>query len=317
MKAFTMKQKFPVLLSLAIALFAGCSKPQEKAEAKPEAKTEKRDENIVTLTKENLKNIELKTELVATGNLGMILKAVGRVSANLNKTAKVTTTLEGRLVKLNFDLNDRVRAGEVVGLIETPELLGRPLELKAPIDGVIVERKATPGELVDKSKEIYTISDPTNLWVIAEIKERDISAVKVGQDATFTVLSYGQERFQGKVALIGNQVEEQTRTLEVRINVENVDGRLKPGMFADIEITTTILENVLLVPDSALQTDGETPVVFVALDGNKFEKRPVKIGEERDGRAQVLNGLKLGEKVVTEGSFILKSEMLKGELGEE
>ena len=101
--------------------------------------------------------------------------------------------------------------------------------------------------------------------------------------------------------MIGNQVETASRTLEIRIAVDNADGRLKPGMFADVEITTTMLENVLLISDSALQTDGDNQIVFVALDGNKFEKRVVK----------------LGEKVVTEGSFILKSEMLKSELGGE
>ena len=97
----------------------------------------------------------------------------------------------------------------------------------------------------------------------------------------------------------------------------NSDGRLKAGMFADIEIVTTVLNNVLLIPDDALQTDGENQIVFVALDGNKFEKRVVKLGLEQQGRVQVLEGVKAGEKIVTQGSFILKSEMLKAELGEE
>jgi len=170
---------------------------------------------------------------------------------------------------------------------------------------------------VDKAKEIYTISDPTQLWAIAEVKERDIAAVKVGQDATFAALAYPDEKFHGKVILIGNQVESGSRTIEVRIAVDNADGRLKPGMFADVEIVTTILDNVLLIPDSALQTDGEEQIVFVALDGNKFEKRIVKLGLEQAGRVQILDGVKAGENIVTEGSFILKSEMLKGQLGEE
>jgi cobalt-zinc-cadmium efflux system membrane fusion protein len=259
----------------------------------------------------------LKIEPATLNSLGTTLKAAGRISANLNKTAKVTSTFEGRLVKLNFDLNDRVKSGEVLALVESPELLGKQLEIKAPIDGVIIERKATTGELVDKAKEIYTISDPTQLWVIAEIKERDIAAVKSGQDATFTVLAYPQEKFQGKVVLVGNQVEAGSRTLEVRIAVDNADGRLKPGMFADVEVITTILENVLLIPDSALQTDGDSEIVFVALDGNKFEKRVVNLGLEQAGQVQILDGVKVGEKVVTDGSFILKSEMLKGQLGEE
>jgi len=299
---------------MLLAGLAGCARKEAPVEGRPESAHE---QNVVTLTQENREHMTLKVEPAAPGNLGMTLKTAGRVTANLNKTARVTPTLEGRLTRLNFDLNDRVKAGDVLALVESPELLGKPLELKAPIDGLIIERPATIGELVDRSKEVYTISDPAQLWAIAEIKERDIAAVKVGQEAAFSVLSYPQEKFHGKVVLIGNQVEAASRTLEVRIDVDNSDGRLKPGMFADVEITTTILENVLLIPDSALQTDGENQVVFVALDGDKFEKRTVSLGEERLGRVQVVDGLKPGERVVTEGSFILKSEMLKGELGEE
>ncbi len=299
---------------LAVGL-AGCGQKAEPvAETKPEAK---HDDNIVTLTPENLKHVTLKTETATLSSLGTTLKAAGRISANLNKTAKVTSTFEGRLTKLNFDLNDRVKAGDVMAFVESPELLGRQLEIKAPIEGVIIDRKATRGELVDKAKEIYTISDPTQLWAIAEVKERDIAAVKVDQDATFAALAYPEEKFRGKVVLIGNQVESGSRTIEVRIAVDNADGRLKPGMFADVEIVTTILDNVLLIPDSALQTDGEEQIVFVALDDNKFEKRIVKLGLEQTGRVQILSGVKAAEKVVTEGSFILKSEMLKGQLGEE
>lgn len=311
-----MKKLTPCLL-LWIAL-AGCGKQEAATEMKPEAAPEaKHDENIVTLTQENLKNVTLKTVPAQLSNLGMTLKAAGRISANLNKTAKVTPTLEGRLIKLNFDLNDRVQAGDVVALVESPELLGKALELKASIDGVIIERAAMAGELVDKSKVIYTISDPTQLWAIAEVKERDIAAVKLGQDAAFTTLAFPDEKFHGKVVLIGNQVETGSRTLEVRIAVDNADGRLKPGMFADVEIVTTILDHVLLIPDSALETDGENQIIFVALDGNKFEKRVVKLGLEQSGRVQILDGVKAGENIVTTGGFILKSEMLKDQLGEE
>lgn len=302
-----------LIAALALAALAGCKKgTEEKA-----ASVESHEGNIVNLTKENLQHVEIKTESVALGSIETTLKAAGRVTENSNKTAKVVSTLEGRLMKLNFDLNDPVKANDVLGLVQVPELLGKPLELKAPIDGVIVDRKSTPGEMVGKDKEIYTISDPANLWVIAEIKERDIGAVKIGQDATFTVLAYPGETFRGKVVRTGNQVEAQSRTLEVRIEVDNSDGRLKPGMFADVEIITTILRDVIVIRDTAVQTDEDRQVVFVALEGNKFEKRQVKLGMEQRGRAQVLEGLKAGESVVTDGGFILKSEMLKGELGEE
>jgi membrane fusion protein, heavy metal efflux system len=205
----------------------------------------------------------------------------------------------------------------VLGLVQTPELLGKPLELRAPIDGVITERKRTVGELVGEETEIYTISDPADLWVIAEIKERDIGAIEVGQDASFTVLAYPDQRFHGKVVLLGNRVEAEPRTMEVRIEVHNAGGRLKPGMFADVEIVTMIWPDTLLMPDAALQTEGGEQIVFVALGDRRFEKRVVKTGMEQRGRVAVLEGVQQGENVVTEGSFILKSEMLKGELGEE
>src|SRR5215471_3054332 len=174
---------------IALALFAcalvACSKGNDE-----EKSSEKHEENVVTLTKEQLQHVEIKIEPVALGSIETALRAAGRVTENQNKTAKISSTLEGRLIKVNVDLNDKVKTGDVLALVQTPELLGKPLELKAPIDGVIIDRKTAPGELVSKEKEIYTISDPTDLWVIAEVKERDIGAVKVGQDATFAVLAY-------------------------------------------------------------------------------------------------------------------------------
>jgi cobalt-zinc-cadmium efflux system membrane fusion protein len=152
---------------------------------------------------------------------------------------------------------------------------------------------------------------------VAEVKERDIAAVHLGEEAAFTVLAYPNEIFRGKVVRVGNRVESASRTLDVRIAARNEDGRLKPGMFADVEMATTAVKDTLIIPDKALQSDADGQIVFVARDGAKFEKRPLKIGLEQHSRVQVLEGLKEGEKVVTEGSFILKSEMLKGELGEE
>lgn len=305
-----------VFLLTALTLVS-CSKKQREPEEKAEKKEQKHEENIVALKKENLEHVTIKIEPVRRGDLETTLKAAGRVSLNTNKTAKVASTLEGRLIKLNFDVNDPVKAGDVMALIQTPELLGRPLEVKAPIDGIVIERKSTTGELIGKETEIYTISDPADLWIIAEVKERDIGVVKEGQAARFFVLAYPDGQFEGRVVRVGNRLEEKSRTLEVRIETNNTDRRLKPGMFADVEITTTVIGNVLLISDSALQSDEGNQIVFVALDATRFEKRVIKTGREQRGTVEVAEGLKEGEKVVTDGSFILKSEMMKGELGEE
>jgi len=226
---FTMK-RFLLVPILASAL-AGCGQPDSPPEQPSQAASEaKPEENLVTLTKENLQYVRIQTETARLDNLGMALKTPGRISANWNKTARITSTLEGRVTRLNFDLTDRVKAGEVMALAESPELLGKPLELKAPMDGVVIERLATMGDLVDRAKPVYTISDLAQLWAIAEVKERDIAAVKLAQDATFTTLAYPEEKFHGKVVRISDEVEPGPRTLEVRIAVDNADGRLDPGL---------------------------------------------------------------------------------------
>ena len=297
----------------ALMTVSSCSKkeaaPASGAEPKP-------PENVVALSVANLANMEIKSEVAKLGSLKTKLAVAGRVSENANKTAKVVSTMEGRLIKLNYDLNDRVKAGEVIALVQTPELLGRLLEVKAPIDGVITERKSTAGELVTKDTQIYVISEPAELWVLAAIKERDIGQVEVGQEATFTVLSYPDRKFRGTVVRIGNSLDPQSRTLEVRIETRNDEGKLKPGMFADVEITTTVVSGALLIPNAAVQKVGEEQVVFVPIGQNKFEKRAVKLGAEEGDDVQVLSGLKAGEKIVTEGSFVLKSQMLKGEMAD-
>ena len=307
-----MKSLLTTLTLVTALALAGCTK--KEAEAEKEKTEEKHDDKFITLTKEQLENVVIKTEAAAMGDLDVTLKAAGRVSPNMNKTAKVASTLDGRIAKLNADINDPVKTGDVLALVQTPELIGKPLELKAPIDGVVTERNQAVGELVDKTGAVYVISDPADLWVLAEIKERDIAAVKLGQDATFAVIAYPEDTFRGKVVRLGNKVEEQSRTVEVRIEVHNADGRLKPGMFADVAIVTSVTKDVLVISDKALQSVEDGQIVFVELEPGKFEKRIVKLGLEQHGRVQVIEGLKAGEKVVADGSFVLKSELLKSEM---
>ena len=311
----SMRKELLGLVFLVLTL-SGCEKKEKAGETEAGQKP-KSDQSTVYLSKAGLKNMDLQTEEAKTGSLDQKLKVPGRISPDLNHTAKVSATLEGRILKLNQDLGDKVSAGAEMGLLETPELLDKPLVLKAPIGGMVSGKTGTVGELVSKGQEIYVLSDPRHLWLIGEVKEKDVSFVHAGQKVSFTVLSYPEKIFQGKIARVGNAVEVDSRTFEIRAEVESLDGKLKPGMFADIEVTTEVLRNALLISDAALQTEGDDQIAFVALDSMRFEKRVVKIGHEQGGRVQVLDGIKAGEKVVTEGSFTLKSEMLKSELGEE
>lgn len=301
-----------------LVLMAGCgSKSDSEAEEGVEPEESVAPSDTVRLSEESLRQVEIEIVPVTRGSLNMTLRTPGRISFNLNVTAKVTSTFEGRIRQMNHDVGAVVRPGDVMALVDSPELINRPLELKAPVGGEVIERHGTVGEAVDRARELYTISDLKQVWAVAEIKEKDIASVRVGDSATVRVTAYPRAVFEGKIALIGNEVEERTRTVEARIEVDNRVGKLKPGMFADVEIVMRVLEDVLIVPDDALQTLDDQQIIFVATSPNTFVKRTVKVGLDQNGHAEILEGIQEGEQVVGKGSFLLKSELLKGELGEE
>jgi cobalt-zinc-cadmium efflux system membrane fusion protein len=206
--------------------------------------------------------------------------------------------------------------GEVVNL-EDEDAIRSQVAINAPLSGTMIERHVTLGEVVEPVKTLFTIADLTTLWGIADIPEKDLSKIKKGLTTEVSVSSYTEKRFIGKIAYISDTIDPSTRTIKVRVNVDNTLGRLKPEMFASFRIMTEETEKILTVPVSAVQREGEKSIVFVSHQGKGFEKRAVELGREVQGYYQVVSGLKPGEKVVTKGAFTLKSETLKGQMEEE
>ncbi|HJZ04371.1 MAG TPA: efflux RND transporter periplasmic adaptor subunit, partial [Patescibacteria group bacterium] len=128
---------------------------------------------------------------------------------------------------------------------------------------------------------------------------------------------YPDEVFEGTVTYIGDQIDPSTRTVKVRTEVDNSLGKLKPEMFANFLITTEIVSDILAIPEEAVQTNGNKKIVFIDKGNGGFEKREVSLGRQVDSFYEVVYGVKAGERIVTKGSFLLKSEAQKGELGEE
>ena len=213
----------------------------------------------------------------------------------------------------------------------------------APFKGRIVERMVTAGEVVDTSTKLFKLIDLSTVWVWANIYEKDIGKIKIGQAAYITVTPYPDKVFTGKITYISDVIDPATRIVKVRVELENPPtppftkggqgGLLKPEMFATVKIAVGQVLS-LAVPESAVQRDGENTIVFVALPslspfvrgslegveeghGGEFEKRVVTLGPEVDGYHQVISGLNEGERIVTKGAFILKSESLKGLMEEE
>jgi len=189
--------------------------------------------------------------------------------------------------------------------------------LTAPFDGTIIEQHTVLGELITPENNAYTIVDLTHLWIQLDVYEKDLRHVGRGKPVDVAVDAYPGEKFTGEVTYVSDVLDESTRTARARVEIENPDGRLKPGMFASALISTPAEgEDALTVPASAVQQVRGKPAVFVRSGEGVFEAREITAGREAGGYVEVLDGVSPGEEVVTEGGFYLKSLMLREEMGD-
>lgn len=192
------------------------------------------------------------------------------------------------------------------------------LPVRSPIGGIITEKHAIVGELSDPSKSLYTVADLSSVWVMVDINEKDLAKVRKGQAATVTIGAFPDLRFRGRINHIADMVDQTTRTVKARIEVANPGRKLKPEMFATVELALPAdAPPVVAVPEDALQDLDGKKVVFVAENEAEFAVRPVQTGRAAVGMVEIVSGLKEGERYAVKGSFILKSEVKKGEMTDE
>ncbi len=189
--------------------------------------------------------------------------------------------------------------------------------LRAPFSGVVTYYDVAEGEVVSTTDRLLTITDISTVWVLADVYEQDLAYVSVGKTVTIKVASYPTESFRGRVTYISDVIEPSTRTAKVRCVVANPGNRLKLEMFATVHIPTGRKRNVLAVPASAIQRISGRPAVFVQVSPTQFRKREIETGAEAGRWVEVLSGLRPGDRVVTQGSFYLKSALLRELIGGE
>ena len=190
--------------------------------------------------------------------------------------------------------------------------------LSAPFGGTVIERHITIGELIDPNETPYTIADLTNVWVLLDIYEKDLARVHIGDDVRIAVEAYPREGFGGKVTYLSSLLDPATRTAQARVEIDNRDGRLRPGMFATAMIANQAAggRRGLVIPRDAVQQVHGKPVAFVEEQPGAYAMRELSLGAETGTDVEVLAGLRAGERVVTNGAFYLKSTVLKEALGE-
>ena len=188
--------------------------------------------------------------------------------------------------------------------------------LLSPYKGTVIEKHVTLGEMTDPESTLFTIANLDVLWIILDIYEKDLARIELGQEAEIYVTAFPDDEFKGQITYVSNVVEEDTRTIKVRVEIDNSKRMLKPGMFATSKIVTGEPEEILTVPLSAIQRLEDKEVVFVNKGGSLFECCTVKTGREFETDIEILEGVKEGEQVVIEGAFYLKSELLKETISE-
>ncbi len=229
---------------------------------------------------------------------------VGRLEERLEHLG---LTVEGALEE--YTEEHGVKSGEYKELESVPVV--------APGEGTILERNVSQGTVVGSLDDLFVISDLTMLWVHAEVPETYLAALGVGQKASVVVEAYPDKIFPSRLAYIGHVLNPATRTIQVRCETGNAGLLLRPEMYATVSFELGGGAESVFVPRESIQNvDGKT-VVFVHDGGSQFRMREVQVGRTSESRIIIEAGLTVGEKVATEGSFLLKSEMLKGQLAEE
>ncbi|HLZ35449.1 MAG TPA: efflux RND transporter periplasmic adaptor subunit [Nitrospira sp.] len=374
------------LFALAALLLAACGKGEQPANS--DAATPPQIKNVTAL-QEPVSRVE--TGLVDYTGSQQELTLVGKIAYGEDRYSKISSPLQGRVVEVRAHLGDRVKAGAVLLVIDSPDIaqayseyvkehsdlqyatrshelakdlyankalplkdlkqtenelikaraefrrakerllslripaeeLNKPLdkqqitsrfEMKSPLTGIVVERAVTPGQSVggDVNQVLFTVADLDMLQVVADVYERDLALVKEGQFAKVKVEAYPAIDFPATVASIGDVVDPASRTIKLRAWVNNQDHKLKPEMFARLQIQLGDATRILAVPKEAvLEVDGKQ-FVYVVEDGNRYVKREVKAANFPPDQMRILEGLTPGQRIVTKGAVLIKGQEVKG-----
>lgn len=195
--------------------------------------------------------------------------------------------------------------------------LGPTVTLRAPISGIVTERNVIIGQNVEPSEELMHIIDLSIIWVDGQVYEKDLSEVSEGREIIFTVPAWPENRFIGTIQFFNKVLDPATRTVKVRAEIKNPEGKLLPEMYGDVIISTNQENEALTVPSKALLHDNDHYIVFIIGDEpGEFRKIEVKMGRTVDSLTEILEGLEINAMVITTGAFSLFAESQKGSFGE-
>jgi membrane fusion protein, heavy metal efflux system len=272
----------------------------------------------------SLTDLEVKKTILERGKEMLKVGAIARTAFDLReaeyKDAEAKTTgARAAVDKIEEQIHRFGWTDRDLANLSTKHGAGHSIShsiLKAPFSGIITACHASIGEFVEPSTELFAITDMSSLWVLADVFEKDLSHIKTGQTVQVRVAAYPRRVFQGNITYVADTIEPKTRTAKVRCVVENKSGLLKLEMFATVEIPVDQTNSALAVPDSSIQQIEGKAVVFVRSSEKEFLKREVQTGIASGGYTEIRSGLKAGDIVASQGSFVVKTAFLRNLIGE-
>ena len=273
------------------------------------AAEEAREQNTIILDEIAVKNLRIQTEEAEERDFESTVFAIGRIEEIPASRSVLSSRIAGRISELKAFEGDIVKAGDVLATVESRQLGDPPpsVELKAPQGGLVVASHVRLGQPVEPSAELLDISDRSKLWAVAKIPEQEAAQVAIGTAARIHIPALGDEVFEAELARFGVEADREAGTIEAIFELDNVDGKLRPGMRAEFSVVLDSQPFVLSVPRTAIQGDPASRVVFVKDYElpNAFIRVPVTLGGENDAYVEVLNGVFPGDEVVAQGSYAL------------
>jgi cobalt-zinc-cadmium efflux system membrane fusion protein len=243
------------------------------------------------------------------GSLGEVERARQEVANADAAVHDEQIALEKERIHLEGNLGVAADPGPEVGEDEADLI-----PIRAAGSGYILTKNVTPGTVVDATRDLFIIGNLNRLWMIASVNEANIHKLHPGQAAMVKTNAFPADSFKGKVTNLSPELDPVTRAMRVRIELENASLKLRPEMLATAQIAIGPSRSVLLVSGDAIQQINDSDIVFVRKSEDRFEVRPVRSGERFNGRVVLLEGVKPGDALVTRGSFLLKSQLLKSSI---
>ncbi|HBP6852686.1 TPA: efflux RND transporter periplasmic adaptor subunit [Legionella pneumophila] len=267
----------------------------------------------VHLTPEQARMLDIKVVQATHRPIAQLLGLNGQIQLLPDAQADVSIRISGSVTAIDVNLGDSVKAGQRLATVQS-RLVGNPppsVAVNAPIAGIIDARNINLGQAVEPNTVLFHISNRDKLLVVAQVYEEDLGKVKVGQEVNVHVLSYPKQTFPGQVTLIEPNLHPLTRTVNVRITLDNKEGLLKPGMFVRANVILTHNKAALTVPNAALLQADNQQFVFVQ-NGGTYKRVDVKVGAVEDDYSEIIGGLVPGDLVVTQGNRELYTLWLSG-----